>query len=216
MREISGAGGAEAGGDGVVELNKNDEGDAEIGAEHAEERAESVEGLRDDDTAAHGGGKFGWDVVLEEACAKGITPTGVDDRADQEDVEPVDEQRRPIADEHGEEFSGERQERYRGQERDMNPREIAVRAREVSELRFLANPEDAEGDEAHEIREQARREEEDGVPEIAFSVDGFGGGDAEVENEQSHRKGENSVAESGETLDASSRVAIVIGHGGPV
>jgi hypothetical protein len=25
--------------------------------------------------------------VLEEACAKGITPTGVDDRADQEDVE---------------------------------------------------------------------------------------------------------------------------------
>jgi hypothetical protein len=31
MREISGAGGAEAGGDGVVELNQDDEGDAEIG-----------------------------------------------------------------------------------------------------------------------------------------------------------------------------------------
>ena len=83
----------------------------------------------------------------------------------------------------------------------------------MSELRFLANPENAEGDKAHKIREQARREEEDGVPEIAFAVNGFGGGDAEVENEQSHRKGENSVAESGETLDTASGVAIVIGHG---
>ena len=91
MREMSGAGGAEAGGDGVVELNKDDEGDAEIGAEHAEERAESVESLRDDDAAAHGGGEFGRDVVLKKARAKGVTPTGVDDRADQEDVEPVDD-----------------------------------------------------------------------------------------------------------------------------
>jgi hypothetical protein len=86
----------------------------------------------------------------------------------------------------------------------------------MPELRFLANPEDAEGDEAHKIREKPRREEDDGVPEIAFTVDGFGGGDAEIENEQSHREGENSVAESGETLDAASGVAIVIGHGAPV
>lgn len=88
----------------------------------------------------------------------------------------------------------------------MNPGEIAVGAGEVVELGLLANPEDAVGHNAHEEDEQARREREQGVPEIVLGVDSLGGGDA-----QGHGDGEEAVAEGGDAFDALSGNAVVEG-----
>jgi hypothetical protein len=51
------------------------------------------------------------------------------------------------------------------------------------------------------------------VQEVAFGVDRFGGGDAEVEDEQRHGHAEDAVAESGQALDALAGV-LVVGDGG--
>ena len=49
------------------------------------------------------------------------------------------------------------------------------------------------------------------MPEIALGVDGFDGGDAEIEHEQSHGDGEDAVAEGGEAFDALSGNTVVEG-----
>ena len=95
------------------------------------------------------------------------------------------------------------------EEGDVNPGEVAVGAGEVVELGLLADPEDAVGHDAHQKDEQAGREYEQGMPEIALGVNGFGGGDAEIEHEQGHGHGEDAVTEGGEAFDTFSCNAVV-------
>jgi hypothetical protein len=47
------------------------------------------------------------------------------------------------------------------------------------------------------------------VAKIVFRVDGLGGGDAQVEDEQGHGDGEDAVAEGGDAFDALSCNTIV-------
>ena len=93
----------------------------------------------------------------------------------------------------------------------MNPGEIAIGAREVVELRLLADPENTEGHHAHQKDKQARSERGQDMPEIALGVNGFGGGDPEIEHQQGHGYGENPVAERAEAFDALSGNAVVEG-----
>jgi hypothetical protein len=86
---IVGVGKAEPRGEDVEELNGDDDEHAEVGAEEAEDSAESVPGLSNDDAATDGGGNFGRDVVFDEAGAGGVAPTGVKHDAKDEDVAPV-------------------------------------------------------------------------------------------------------------------------------
>lgn len=84
----------------------------------------------------------------------------------------------------------------------MHPCKAAVGAGEVVELRLLADPENAESEEAHHVHDQWRSERDQRVQEVAFGVDRFRGGDAEVEDEQRHGHAEDAVAESGQALEA--------------
>jgi len=91
----------------------------------------------------------------------------------------------------------------------VNPCEVAVGAGEVVELSLLADPEDAEGHDAHEEDDEARCECEEDLAEVVLGVNSFGGGDAEVENEQGHGHGEDAVAEGGEAFDVLTGNAVV-------
>ncbi len=101
----------------------------------------------------------------------------------------------------GKKRRGEGSERDGAEEADVNPGEIAVGAGEVVELGLLAHPEDAVGHDAHEEDDQARGEHDERAAKVVLGVDGFGGGDAKVENEQSHGDGEDTVAEGGDAFD---------------
>ena len=92
------------------------------------------------DRAGHRGPRLG----LYEPGATQVGPAGVDERASREDVQPVDEQRQPIADELGEQGRGERQQGDGGQERELQPAEAPAGAGDVVQLRVLAVPEDPE------------------------------------------------------------------------
>jgi hypothetical protein len=200
---------AESGGDGVVDLHQNNGGDAVVGVEKTERGAGGVERLRDYNAADDGGMNFCRDVVGEKMGAGGIGPAPVEHHAEKQDVEPVDQQGDAVVDELGEQRSRERRERDGAEEGNVNPREVAVGAGELVELGLLAHPEDAIEHDAHQKYDETRREHDEGMPEVVLGMNGFAGGDAEVEHQQGHGYGEDAVAEGGETLDTFSCNAVV-------
>lgn len=64
----------ESGGDRVVELDCDYEGDAPVGADDAEGGTQGVEGLADYDAAFDGLGDFARDVVFQQAQFRGAGP----------------------------------------------------------------------------------------------------------------------------------------------
>ena len=70
-----GAGFAETGGDDVVQLKENDEGDAEARVEETQSGSEGVERLGDQYAAADGGGNFAGQIVFDQGIARGVAPT---------------------------------------------------------------------------------------------------------------------------------------------
>src|ERR1700678_659157 len=109
----------------------------------------------------------------------------------------------------GEQRCGEWGKADSGEEAEGDPGEIAVGAGEVVELGLLADPEEAVGHNAHQKNQQARGERDERAAEVVPGVDGFGGGNAKVEDEQGHGAGEDSVAERGDAFDALSGNAVV-------
>lgn len=192
---------AEFGGYGVVYLDEDYRGDSPIRVDEAEDGACGIEGLGDDDAADYGGMDFGWEIVGEEMGASGVAPAPVEEESEDEDVAPIDEEGGTVVDEFGEKGCREWSERNGAEEGDVNPGEIAVGASEIVYLSLLADPEDAVGHDAHEKDDEARRKDDERAAEVVLGVDGLGGGDAEVENEQGHGDGEDAVAESGDALD---------------
>src|SRR5579863_6892436 len=197
--------------DGVVHLYQNNGGDSVVSSYEAEGGAAGVEGLGDDDAADYGCMNFWRGVVGEEAVAGGVVPTPIQSESEEQDVAPIDEQRGAVVDELRQQRCREWSERDGTQKGDVNPGEIAVGAGEVVELGLLSDPEDAVGHDAHQKNEQSRREADQRVPEIVLGVDGLGGGDAQVENEQGHGDGEETVAEGGDAVHILSGNAVVEG-----
>jgi len=167
--------------------------------------------LGDDDAADDSGVDFGREIVGEEMGAGGVTPTPIKCESEEENVAPIGEQRGAVVDEFGEKRCGKWSETYGAEEADVDPSEIAVGAGEIVELGLLANPEDAVGHDAHEEDEQARRQYDECATEIVFGVNGFGGGDAEVEDKQRHGDGEDAVAECGNAFHALTGNTVVEG-----
>ncbi len=97
----------------------------------------------------------------------------------------------------------------------MNPGEVAVGAREVVELRLLPGPEDAESEEAHQIHDEARCQPGDRAAQRGLAVNAAGVGNADVENEERHRDGEEPVAQRGKTFEALARDPVVERAHGP-
>jgi hypothetical protein len=93
----------------------------------------------------------------------------------------------------------------------MDPGEAYVRTFQMIQLRLLADPENAEGEKAHEIDEDIGSKAEQRVKEVAIAMDDFGGGQAEVDGEKGHGDGENAVTQSGEALHAVTGETVVRG-----
>src|SRR5579872_2726279 len=91
----------------------------------------------------------------------------------------------------------------------MNPREIAVCAGKLVELRLLAHPENAIGHDAHQIHDEPRRERHQRVPQVVLGMNRFRRRNAQIEHQQRHGNGENSVTQRGETFDALSGNTVV-------
>jgi hypothetical protein len=202
------------GGDGVVELEEDDGGDADVGVDDAEGGAGGIPELGDDDAAAEGGFCFEGDIFADEVGADGEAPGGVEEEAEEEDVGPVDEECGAVGEEVGEEAGGEGHEGDEEEVGEVKPGEVAVGFFDAVKLGLLADPEDAEGKKGHEVDEEVGGEVEKLKAEVGFGVDEFFGGGVEVEEEEGHGDAEDAVGEGGEAFDASACEGVVgIGHG---
>src|SRR3984893_18553536 len=193
---------AEAWGDGVVYLYENNRCDAVVGVVKAERGAGGVEGLRDHDAADDCGMNIRRRILGKKPRASGVAPTPEQGKAEQEDIEPVNQERDAEVDVFREQCGRKRCQRDGAEECNVNPREVAVGACELIELRLLADPEDAVGHHAHQEDKNARGEHNQDAPEIALGVNGFPGGDVKVKHKQGHGHRKDAIAEGGEALYA--------------
>ena len=99
------------------------------------------------DACAHFLGRVG----LDEVGVGGVCPAPIEHGAGGEDVEPVDAERCAVGDELGQQARGERHEGDGEEEAEVDPGEVAGAVADVVELGLLAGPEDAQGEEAHEV-----------------------------------------------------------------
>ena len=153
-----------------------------------------------------------WSEIVDEKMGAGsVAPAPIKRESEEQDVAPIDEECGAIVDELGEQRCRKWRETDGAEEADVDPGEIAVGAREVVELGLLADPEDAIGHDAHEEYEQARRERDQQAAKVVFRVNSFGGGDAEVEDQERHSDGEDAVAEGGDALHTLTCNAVVQG-----
>jgi hypothetical protein len=206
---LSGALAPEAGCDGVIELDDHNKPDAKVGAENAEERAERIESLTDDNASADGGAGREDEIILDELGTRGPAPGGIQEKAKDQDVRPVDEERGAVLDVVGQEPGGKGQHRDGEKEGEMNPGEVSVRALQVIELRLLSNPKDAQGHEAEKIDQEIGEQIEDRVLEIGLRPNELLSRDVKVEEKQRHGDTEDAVANGGEAFHAGAGNAVV-------
>jgi hypothetical protein len=88
--------------------------------------------------------------------------------------------------------------------------QVAVRAREVVELRLLADPEYAERQQAEEPRQEPVRRGRQGAEQFSLRVDIGWLGRAKVEHQHRGREGENAVAQRLDSADVAAREGIVM------
>jgi hypothetical protein len=84
----------------------------------------------------------------------------------------------------------------------MHPGEIAITANQAVELRLLTDPEHTECQEIHEIGDDAWRQCDQGVPQVAFGVNRLTCGNAQIEHEQRKRDREDAIAQPCEPFHA--------------
>ena len=190
-------------------MDQDDGGDGVVGADEAQGGAGGVERLGYDYAAGDGGVDFEREIVGQEMGAAGVTPAPIKHESEDDNIAPIDQERGAVADELGEKRRGEWREADGAEEAEVDPGEVAVGAGEVVELGLLADPEDAVGHDGHQKNQQARGERDEDAAEVMLGVYGFGRGDAEVEDEQGHGDGKDSVAESGDAFNALSGNAVV-------
>lgn len=90
----------------IIQLNGDDERDTPVGVENAEQRAEGVEGLGNQNAVLNGSVDFAGEVGFQQRFFDRTGPTQVKDDTEQKDVEPVDYKRGAITGELGEKSGG--------------------------------------------------------------------------------------------------------------
>ena len=93
----------------------------------------------------------------------------------------------------------------------MDPREMAVSTGELAELRFLAIPEDSQGNKAHQVRDDLGTHPTQRLYQAVFAMNRRANRRAQVYHQKSHRKREDTVAKRGKAPDALSRQPVVGG-----
>lgn len=141
---------------GGVKLHEDQERDADIGIEDAEEQSDSIEPLVEDDTPFDGRAYLGGYFVFQQPCTLCIPPTREEDASKQKQMKPVDTQSDAVGDKFGQESCRERQKRNSKQEDQMEPGEVTIAADQTVELCLLTDPENAEGEKAHDRGEKMR------------------------------------------------------------
>src|SRR5208283_3939816 len=137
-----------------IELDEDDEANAPGRAEQAKESPEGVERLGDLDPPADGRGRLVAVVGLEEPIASGVAPARVQRSSEKDYVYPVFEQGGPIRVEFREELGGKRHECNGEKEAEVQPSEVPVGAHQMIDLGLLPDPEEAQGDEAHQVHDE--------------------------------------------------------------
>ena len=109
----------------------------------------------------------------------------------------------------------------------MNPGEVTVAAAELAELGLLANPEDSQRQEAHQVGEQVRRERAQHIPDRVLGgqragrpqrpgrMERIAGPHRKTEHQQRQRHREDAIAECGQALQAHARYVTVADRHGP-
>jgi hypothetical protein len=146
---------------------------------------------------------------MHSAASLRIAP-GEEERDGEYDyVQTVDQERGAELDELREQHGGERQDRDQGQKTNMNPGKVAIGTRQVVQLRLLGNPADPERQKAHRVHDKSRRKGKQRLPQLQFRVNRRDWRDADVEDQQGHRKGEHAIAQRIQALQSIPGDAVV-------
>jgi hypothetical protein len=129
-------------------------------------------------------------------------------RAEQQQVRPVDEHGAAVRGERGEHRGREWHQRHAEQVEQMDPGEPEVTAIQVVELRLLAIPEDAEGKKAHQVDEQPRPYDGGQAVQRALAVDDV----QHVQDQQGHRDGKDAVGQRRQPLEAGAGEPVIGGR----
>jgi hypothetical protein len=95
------------------------------------------------------------------------------------------------------------------QKANVQPRQIAVGARQLIELRLLPDPENSESEKAHRVHDESRHERGEPGEQLPLAVHGADLRHANVEHQERHRECEHPVAQSREPLKRAARDAVV-------
>src|SRR5947208_1185853 len=195
--------------DREVELHEDDEGDAPEWVEEAEQRAERVERLSEDDAPLDHPRHQRSGVLVQDIVGFRIDPGDVHEHPEKEDVRPVRQEGEAESDELREKRRREGHQRDGREEREMEPGEIAIGGGEVVDLHLLGVPEDPEGQEAQQISHKARTEREHRVPEVLLRSDRSRIGYVDLENDEGHRDREDTIGERPDPVEAAPRDLVV-------
>src|SRR5947208_719632 len=180
-------------GDREVELDEDDKGDAPEWVDEAEQRAERVERLSEDDAPLDHPGHQRSSVLVQKTVRFGIDPGDVHDHAEKKDVRPVRHEGEAEGDELREKRRREGHQRDSREKREVEPGEIAIGGGEVVDLNLLGVPEDPEGQKAQEVGHEPRTEREHRVPQVLLRPDRSRVGYVDLENDESHRDREDTI-----------------------
>ena len=195
--------------DGIVELHEKDEPDAPVGIEQAQERAERVQRLCGHNAPIDGRLDVRGRLLARQMRSFGITPGAVENDSEEEHIAPINQKRRAVFDEFGEQRGREGHDRNRREKPDVQPRKITGRARELIQLRLLSDPEDAKCQKAHRVHDKARQERDQRAPQLSLGMNGAHRRNMDVQHQQRHCEREYAIAQCRQTLERASGNPVV-------
>src|SRR5947208_2084870 len=192
--------------DHVIQLDQEDQGNAYPGRkENAGGRCDRIQGLGDQNPGAHQWCDLRNLRLLEQVRPKSVLKSGEQRHAQEHDVEPVLDERQSKSWKASQQRGREWHQGHAEEERELEPRVVAVTSREEIELRALANPEDAEGHETHRVNQHIRAKPQQRLPEISLGGPRIQGWYRKPQDEQGHPDSEDAVRYSSEAVDVRAR-----------
>src|SRR5438105_7558678 len=192
--------------DHVIQLDQEDQGNAYPGRkENAGGRCDRIQGLGDQNPGAHQWCDLRNLRLLEQVRPKSVLKSGEQRHAQEHDVEPVLDERQSKSWKASQQRGREWHQGHAEEERELEPRVVAVTSREEIELRALANPEDAEGHETHRVNQHIRAKPQQRLPEISLGGPRIQGWYRKPQDEQGHPDSEDAVRYSSEAVDIRAR-----------
>ena len=92
----------------------------------------------------------------------------------------------------------------------MDPREVAVGPLDLAQLRLLPDPEDAEREKAHHVRDDRWKQAHQLAPEVRLRLNPADRGDREAEDKQRHAHREDPVGDRAQAVEARAGELVVV------